>query len=40
MALAGSVVGIIVGLIFAIGGRDEVIVFHGWLFVAVSVAPY
>jgi len=36
MALAGSIVGIIVGLLFAIGGRDEVIVFHGWLFVAVS----
>ncbi len=36
MALAGSIVGIIVGLLFAVGGRDEVIVFHGWLFVVVS----
>ena len=36
MALAGSVVGIILGLIFAIGGRDDVIVFHGWLFTLAS----
>jgi len=36
MALAGSIVGIIVGLLFAVGGRDEVIIFHGWLFVVVS----
>ena len=36
MALSGSIVGIIVGLLFAVGGRDEVIVFHGWLFVVVS----
>lgn len=38
MAVAGLIGGIILGLVFAIAGRDGVIVFHGWLFVAVSAA--
>jgi cytochrome c oxidase cbb3-type subunit 1 len=36
LALAGAILGIVVGLIFAIAGRDEVIVFHGWVFTAAA----
>ena len=36
LALAASVGGILVGLIYAIAGRDEVIAFHGWVFAAAS----
>ena len=38
LAFAGSLVGLAVGLIFAIGGRDDVIMFHGWVFAAASAA--
>jgi cytochrome c oxidase cbb3-type subunit 1 len=38
MAVAGSVAGMVVGLTFALAGRDAAIVFHGWLFTAVSAA--
>ncbi|GBE43203.1 MAG TPA: cytochrome-c oxidase, cbb3-type subunit I [Rhizobiales bacterium] len=38
LAFAGSLVGLVVGLIFAIGGRDDVIMFHGWVFAAASAA--
>ncbi len=34
MAVAGSIGGIILGLVFALAGQDEVIKFHGWLFTA------
>ncbi len=36
MALAGSLVAIAVGMMFAIAGKDAVIVFHGWLFTAAA----
>ncbi len=36
LALIGSIAGIVIGLIFAVAGRDQVIAFHGWLFAAAS----
>jgi cytochrome c oxidase cbb3-type subunit 1 len=35
MAVAGSIGGIILGLVFALAGKDAVIIFHGWLFAAI-----
>jgi cytochrome c oxidase cbb3-type subunit 1 len=36
MALVGALGCTVLGMIYAIAGRDGVIVFHGWLFAAVS----
>ena len=38
LALAGSLIGIAIGLVFGIGGKDAVIVFHGWLFAAACAS--
>ena len=39
MALSGSIVGIIVGLLFAVGGRDEVIRECDFLRVESCISP-
>ncbi|MCG8652060.1 MAG: cbb3-type cytochrome c oxidase subunit I, partial [Pirellulales bacterium] len=36
MALVGAVIAIIIGMIFAVAGKDPVIAFHGWVFAAAS----
>ena len=38
LALVGSLIAVAVGLVFAIAGKDAVIVFHGWVFTAAAGA--